>query len=314
MGGACYDRDVLASSSNRKFSDYADSVFNKSKADSSFLPRADDHSRVREIDCFHLNPVVCILDVTGSMGNWSKVIYDKLPLFFGEIEKQGYLEDPAISFAAVGDANCDRSPLQICDFSQSRELDDYLSRLWLEGGGGGTSDESYELMAYYYMFHCSLKRPGRAFMFICGDEGFYPLVSQTQVQKYFGTRPQITDSKALFRRLDEKFKVFLLHKKYGIERDDMRIVQQWREVLEEKVLMLDDPKAVIDVMLGAIALTSKTRDMDSYLADMSERGQTAERRREVRKSLEEYSGSLAMVKSVVKGILPVPSGDSRKIA
>lgn len=29
------------------------------------------------------NPIVFALDVTGSMGDWSKIIYDKMPMFYG---------------------------------------------------------------------------------------------------------------------------------------------------------------------------------------------------------------------------------------
>jgi len=29
------------------------------------------------------HPIVFALDVTGSMGDWSKIIYDKMPMFYG---------------------------------------------------------------------------------------------------------------------------------------------------------------------------------------------------------------------------------------
>ena len=31
------------------------------------------------------HPIVFALDVTGSMGDWAKIIYDKLPMFYGQI-------------------------------------------------------------------------------------------------------------------------------------------------------------------------------------------------------------------------------------
>jgi hypothetical protein len=41
-----------------------------------------------------------------------------------------------------------------------------------------------------------------------------------------------------------------------------------------------EPKACVDVMLGAIALLSRTRTLDEYVdGDMVERGQTPERQR-----------------------------------
>eukprot|EP00350_Pseudokeronopsis_sp_OXSARD2_P011250 CAMPEP_0170564242 /NCGR_PEP_ID=MMETSP0211-20121228/71805_1 /TAXON_ID=311385 /ORGANISM="Pseudokeronopsis sp., Strain OXSARD2" /LENGTH=40 /DNA_ID= /DNA_START= /DNA_END= /DNA_ORIENTATION= len=40
----------------------------------------------------------------------------------------------------------------------------------------------------------------------------------------------------------------------------MNVVKQWTEILgEARVLRMKDPKACVDVMLGAIALTSGKR-------------------------------------------------------
>jgi hypothetical protein len=66
----------------------------------------------------HKHPIAVIIDVTGSMGDWSKIIYDKMPMFYGQIMMQGYLTDPALSVCGVGDANSDNAPLQIGEFGQ----------------------------------------------------------------------------------------------------------------------------------------------------------------------------------------------------
>lgn len=71
------------------------------------------------------------------MGDWSKIIYDKMPMFYGQIMMQGYLQDPAISFCAIGDAKMDDVPLQVTSFGQGKQIDEVLSKMYLEGGGGG---------------------------------------------------------------------------------------------------------------------------------------------------------------------------------
>jgi hypothetical protein len=43
-------------------------------------------------------------------------VYDKMPMFFGQIKQNKYLEDFAISFCAIGDATCDQAPLQVTPF------------------------------------------------------------------------------------------------------------------------------------------------------------------------------------------------------
>ncbi len=36
------------------------------------------------------------------------------------------------------------------EFGQGKEIDQLISKVWLEGGGGGNQIESYELAAYFY--------------------------------------------------------------------------------------------------------------------------------------------------------------------
>ena len=43
------------------------------------------------------------------------------------------------------------------------------------------------------------------------------------------------------------------------------------------VLSLHDPKACVDLMLGAVAIVSGVRTLDEYVDDLVERGQTEER-------------------------------------
>jgi hypothetical protein len=107
-GGEFIDFDTTRkhrTHSSGSFGDVSDDTFQKvgraSRVSAALLPTIN--GVVRRVDCFHKHPIVCMLDVTGSMGNSVYVIYEKLGTFFLEIQKQNYLEDPAISFAAVGD-------------------------------------------------------------------------------------------------------------------------------------------------------------------------------------------------------------------
>jgi hypothetical protein len=77
-------------------------------------------------------------------------------------------------FGAIGDATCDRAPLQVGQFESDNRMDDDLSRILLEGGGGGQKTESYELAMYFMARHtaadCYEKRGKRGYLFIIGDE------------------------------------------------------------------------------------------------------------------------------------------------
>jgi len=234
----------------------------------------------RILTCTNKSPIVVAIDVTGSMGNWGKVVYDKLPMFYGQLLLQNYLKDPAISFVAVGDASCDMGPIQVTEFAQGAKIDDWISKIWLEGKGGAGYHESYELAAHFYARRCKLADTEKAFFFFIGDESFYPIIAPKTVSHLFGdnqSQPNIK-SDEVFAELRKKFHVFLIHKPYYDKKLDQEILQHWESVVgSQNILHLADPKAVIDVMLGTISMVAGARTHDKYLGDMQSRGQTKER-------------------------------------
>ncbi len=307
-----------------------DEIGGNSSVDSGLLPLKNG-TPCWEVNCFHKHPIVCMLDVTGSMGSSVYAIYDRLGSLFIEIERQNYLSDPAISFAAVGDAYCDRAPIQVCQFSQSEELITFLQKIWIEHGGGGQSRESYELMLYYYARHCILEKPEIPFLFIIGDEGFYPQVDSDQVLKHFGDDVSAMNARQIFKELKKKFhdNVFLLHLEYGGGMDHT-IVEQWQDVLDSHVIALEDPTTVVEVMLGIIAMTSRSRDLEGFSEDLSQYlhrmqikgggGKTSGTKKKVddtvakvRKMLLPYSETItAVTKSTLHGALPQLDKSSRR--
>jgi hypothetical protein len=287
-----------------------------------------DGGKCKTIDCFHKYPIVCMLDVTGSMGDSAYVVYEKLGTFFLEIQKQNYLDDPAISFAGVGDCYCDRAPIQITQFSQSMELTEYLEQLYIEHGGGGQFHESYETVLYYYWKYCELKDPVTPFLFIIGDEGFYETVSGAHRQRFLG-EPLAgdLDSNIVFDAIKQKFdgNVFLLHLDYKAPDTDRKIVEQWQHVLGQNMIRLQDPTLVIEVMLGIIAMTVNKRTMKTYLDDFrvlyeADRLKNAvsgpddvdDKIKVMRNILTPYSRAVnALAKVHIAGILPIKGSGTR---
>lgn len=199
---------------------------------------------------------------------------------------QGYLTDPSISFCAIGDATCDDAPLQVTDFGQGVQIDQLIKKIYLEGGGGGGSDESYELSAYFYLKHCTLSFTELPFFFVTGDEHFYSAILPKFTKEVFDIQEDKLNSKELWKELCKKFNVFHLHKPYFQADEDKEIINQWKVALgENRILPVNTPKACIDVILGVIALVSGARTLAEYLEDMRDRGQTEERIEEVKIAL-----------------------------
>ena len=220
MGGGFYSQDVATerrSTQQDAFSYSAYTVTDTSgSARRQVHPAISPYKTRREVN--NETPIVVALDVTRSRGDDTKLMYDKLPMLMGQIALQGYVKNPGISFAAIGDASSDNAPLQVGQFEGDNRLDEVISRIWIEEGGGGTGQESYELAAYYYSrTNCVRLAKGtgkKGYFFFVGDEGFYPKVDKEQVRRVIGD--ELTEdmpTAEAFRRLHEKFNVFLLFPK-----------------------------------------------------------------------------------------------------
>lgn len=285
MGGCSYDRDVYSSGSSHSssgfhsssLSDHTFSVSSVRELDSKLLPKN------RTLECSAKTGIVIALDVTGSMGDSAKLLYDKLPMLWGQLEQQGYLDDFAISFAAVGDCNCDGAPFQVCNFAQGTDIDDWISKLYLEEGGGGQLSESYEMLAYFYANNVRFTHPkaDKPFFFMIGDEAPYPELSAEDIREHFGDRVQgDVQTTKVFEQVAKKYHFKHLHVPYGgggRSSSDQAIEREWRKCIGEDYIKVSEPKSVVDVILGIVAILKKARTIDEYQEDMHTRGQTKAR-------------------------------------
>lgn len=214
----------------------------------------------KQISSSSPTPVVVAVDVTGSMGQWPGIIFEKLPVLYGEARL--HLPDVDLSFCAIGDANIDQYPLQICDFAKGKRLEEHINSLFPEGGGGGGIKESYELAAYFYARHCQLAGAARALFVFCGDEGFYERIKVGSVRKLTGDAPTADlDSYDIFAELGRRFDVYMLRVPYDDPVKDEIIHEQWQRALgRQTVLRMEDPRRIVDCIIGLAAIQAEEQD------------------------------------------------------
>lgn len=293
MGGSSYDRDVYSGSSSSGWgaSSYSGSKLSSTSMDNSMDPRG------KILESKTKQPIIVLLDVTGSNINFARLVYDKMPMFYGQIEQKGYLEDFDISFCAVGDAYTDCYPLQVGNFAKGIELDSWLEKIVLEGCGGGQGMESYELAAYYLYKNAKFAKGAKPIIFFIGDEAPYPTVNKSQAEDFDIECDEngIEPFKLLRKKVNDN--VFMLLNKYCGRSFDSDITSDWEKRLApEHVIKINEEKAIVDLMLGIISMVSSARTLETYKIDMLGRGQTQARIEGVSKSLANLSTALVPVK------------------
>ncbi len=243
------------------------------------------------------NPIIIVLDVTGSNINFARLVYDKFPMFYGEIESKKYFKDFDISLIAIGDIATDKYPLQVCDFAKGIELDSWLEKIVLEGNGGGNGKESYDLAALYLLNKFDFEKDAKPIIFFIGDEAPYGHHFREDFE-ICGLEEAKKESDCI-KKLVEKFNnVYMLLNKYCGRDFSSSITKEWEERLEpEHTVKIQEEKSIVDIILGILALMSKI-GLEQYSIDMKNRGQSIDRLLNVKSSLEKLSKSLVKIEDV----------------
>jgi hypothetical protein len=274
-GGYDYGSARNAYSSGRTYSSPSGNTSPRANGSSARTYRSG-HSNVplaKDLTTDSPYPLVVAIDVTGSMQSWPETFFEKLPLLYCEVER--YLPGTEISFAAVGDAYCDDCPLQVGEFRKGKDLDDVINSLYAEGGGGGQAKESYELCAYQYARHVSMPNAKKPMFIFLGDEGFYDHIDAAHVKTYIGKDIEKNiKSLGVMRELASKYDSYIIRKEYGGDEEDT-IKSQWKKALgDERVLLLDNPRRVVDTIIGVVA--SAAGEFQDYTTRLSQRQTSAQ--------------------------------------
>jgi hypothetical protein len=214
-----------------------------------------------------LNPastaLIVALDVTGSMGMVADALARQgLGTMVEEVLRRKPLTDPHILCMGVGDATCDRAPLQVTQFEADIRIAEQLAQIWLEKGGGGNTCESYDLPWYFAAMHTSIdcfeKRGKKGYLFTVGDEEAPMGLSGAQIARVLGDRVQDDlgprELLTMASRMYHVFHVIVEEGSYAsghLPQD----VDSWTTLLGQRVLRLADHRRLAEVIVSAIQVT-----------------------------------------------------------
>ncbi len=270
-------------------------------------PHAGQVMREVMITDEHPNPTAIgiVLDVTGSNIAAARTTHASLPKLFSLLQTKGYVDDPQINVSATGDAYTDRFPVQFGQFESDNRIDAQLEAMVLEGNGGGQTHETYELLAYLHAYHTYLesaeKQGRKGYLFFIGDEKPYDKVRKEHLKKYAGLGAEANVSTAeVFAKLQEQYEVFFLFQEQGMYHQD-DILPEWRKLLGERALVLNDPAAVCDTIAGIVGVLEHKVTPDIVDDDLKELGATSAQRKAVGSALAVIDPNSSVVNKPSKG-------------
>jgi hypothetical protein len=224
--------------------------------------------------------VAVLFDVTGSMGRVPRIVQENLCQLMNLLLDKRYLAHPQILIGGIGDATCDRAPLQIGQFESGIEIDEDLAKLWLEGGGGGQQTESYELAMYFMArktaIDCLEQRGRRGYLFLIGDEMPYGYVRRQRVAALLGDRlEKDIPVETIIAELEEKYDTYFILPNLTSYYHDSNIVGCWTDLLGEKVIRLEAPEGISELIAAVIGRAEGAVDLPGIEADLRETGRGA---------------------------------------
>jgi hypothetical protein len=240
--------------------------------------------------------IIFALDVTGSMGDIPEILATReLPTFMNLLTACK-VKDPQLLFMAIGDATSDDASLQVGQFESTAELmDQWLTWTYLEGGGGGSGEESYELAFYIAAQHtdldCWVKRKKKGYLFLTGDELAYPAVSRHQIGTLIGDKlDNDIPIKEVIAAAAETYHIFFLIPDLGRRKNCER---HWRDLLGDHVICMEAPEDACAVAASIVALTEQViPDIGALAGTLAANGIAGERVSAIVRALGSYASLL----------------------
>jgi hypothetical protein len=296
MGYGSYSYDAHAALTAARRGTNVNEVFTRGGCHPSMNPFG---VRVRESRDCEAHPeslaIIFALDVSGSMGTIPEQLARKtLPDFMRALLNSG-ITDPQVLFMGIGNAVSDVAPLQIGQYESSEKLiDQWLTRLFLEGGGSG-GNENYELAMYFAARHtamdCFEKRHRRGYLFLTGDEPPNPVVSRHEVQQLIGdVLPDDVPITEMIEELQRAFEPFFLIPDPGRAR---KVGRDWRDLLGERVVVMESPDDTSYVAAGLVSLLEESEpSLDALVERLCQSGLPTGQADRVAKSLSGFAAAL----------------------
>lgn len=206
-------------------------------------------------------PIIVGLDLTGSMGMLAEILLKRgLGTTFEEILARKPIPDPQMMVLGLGDIRYDRAPLQATQFEADMRIADQIQKIFVEGGGGGNSTESYDLAWWFAATRtktdCWDKSRRKGFLITVGDEEPPESLPKRLMKEKVGADLQAdlasVDALAMAQRRYHVLHVVVEEGNHARAVGPHDVAARWSNLLGQNVLLLSDHTKLAEVIVSAI--------------------------------------------------------------
>lgn len=272
MGSGTFDAGAYRTFTASTAGKTTDEIYSSRAMNSKLDPKGVKVRESRDsADNPQSTPLIVALDVTGSMGMIADVIARQgLGTLFTSILDRKPITNPHVMFMGIGDANCDRAPLQVSQFEADKSIIEQLTQLYLEHGGGGNNFESYNLAWYFAAMHTVHdsyeKRAKRGYLFTVGDEEAPQALTRDQIKTFLGDDVQADVSTAealeMAQRFYDVYHIVIKEGSHARMHLD-RVLESWKPLLGQRVIQLSDHTKLAETIVSAIEVAEGVKASDS---------------------------------------------------
>lgn len=272
MGSSAWSNDAY----NNLRADYSTKttrqIFTSSNLDNDMSPKGVKFRESRDSAAHPESLAVAVfLDETGSMGKIPEILVrEKLGALMNTLIAHG-IPDAHVLFGGIGDHYADKSPLQVGQFEAgTEELNKWLTKIYLEGGGGGQNMESYSLAWLFSSRHTSIdcfeKRGEKGFLFTIGDERVHDKLEAARLSELLGYEfKEEMIATQLLSEAQRMYHVFHLHIHETSTGHDSKTPEAWKSLLGERLIIVEDYNNVAEIIASTVAVV-RGADLQKVIA------------------------------------------------
>jgi hypothetical protein len=221
-------------------------------------------------------PIIFGLDVTGSMGEYARIIaQEHLPKLMTAVIEYKPVTDPHVMFMGIDDVHSTgHGALQVSQFEADIRILEQLREIYMAGRGGDNNSESYDLSWYFAGHRTKIdsfdKRGEPGFLFTFGDEAApYETMTPHELQSIFGPgQYEPTTPQQSLAAAHKKFQVFHVIIEQGSFCRSIHGRQHardtWTQLLGNNVIFLRNVNYLTEVVVATMQIAAG-EDMNAII-------------------------------------------------